>query len=127
MFDTGTPDRAARDANRVTPLGGHVTIDGDVEIIGAVSLAGRISGSLRCRSLVIEPGGELQGYAVCDHIVVAGTVIGEIFANTIILKEGSTVEGDAYHQQFILESGAFFEGKSRRHSNPQSLADSAPE
>lgn len=127
MFKTGPSGAAARDQRSVTPLGSHVRINGDVEIVGDVSLSGRIIGSLRCRSLVIEAAGELQGIAVCDQIVISGTLIGQIYANSITLKEGCFVEGEAYHRQLILENGAYFEGKSRRHGDPQRLADAAEE
>lgn len=106
----------------VTALGRHILIHGDVEITGAVSLSGRIYGSLRCHSLMVERDGELEGVIVCDSVTIAGTVNGQIYANSITLKEGCLVEGEAYHQQLILENGAYFEGKSRRHADPQSLA-----
>lgn len=123
MFKSNSSGAANEMPGSVTPLGTHVSIDGDVEIVGDVSLAGRVAGSLRCRALVVERGGELQGFAVCDSIVVSGTVIGQIYANTITLKGGCTVEGEAYHQQLILEKDAYFEGKSRRHEDPKRLAD----
>lgn len=106
----------------VTALGRHILIHGDVEITGAVSLSGRIDGSLRCHSLVIERDGELEGVVVCDTVTIAGTVDGQIYANSITLKDGCVVEGEAYHRQLILENGAYFEGKSRRHADPQGLA-----
>lgn len=123
MFKSNSSGVANKMHGSVTPLGSHVSIDGDVEIAGDVTLTGRIAGSLRCRALVVEPDGELQGFAVCDSIIVFGTVIGQIYANTITLKGGCTVEGEAYHQQLILENDAYFEGKSRRHEDPKSLAD----
>lgn len=123
MFKSSSSDATFDGQAGITALGGHISINGDVEIIGDVSLSGRIAGSLRCRSLVLERNGELEGFVVCDTIEVAGTVNGQIYANTIILKEGCSVEGEAYHRQLILENGAYFEGKSRRHADPQSLVD----
>ena len=80
MFKSSSSGAIGGEQHGVTPLGGHISVHGDVEIIGDVSLSGSIAGSLRCRSLVIERDGELEGFVVCDTIVIAGTVNGQIYA-----------------------------------------------
>jgi hypothetical protein len=38
------------------------------------------------------------------------------------LHAGCAVEGAAYHEKFVLDKEAYFEGKSRRCTNPQAMA-----
>lgn len=108
-----------------TVLGPHVDIDGDVFIDGDVMLIGRINGSLRCKRFVLDREGELEGILVADTAAIWGYVNAEMYAPVIELHAGCSVEGAAYHEQFILDREAFFEGKSRRYQNPQSMAPAA--
>jgi cytoskeletal protein CcmA (bactofilin family) len=108
-----------------TVLGHHVEIDGDVFIDGDVMLIGRISGSLRCKRFVLDREGELEGMLVADSAAIWGSVNADMYAPTIELHAGCTVEGAAYHERFILDKEAFFEGKSRRYTNPQAMAPAA--
>ncbi len=108
-----------------TVLGPHVEIDGDVYIDGDVMLIGRINGSLRCKRFVLDREGELEGMLVAETAAIWGYVNAEMYAPVIELHAGCSVEGAAYHEQFILDREAFFEGKSRRYENPQAMAPAA--
>lgn len=108
-----------------TVLGPHVEIDGDVFIDGDVMLIGRINGSLRCKRFVLDREGELAGMLVADSAAIWGSVNADMYAPTIELHAGCMVEGAAYHERFILDKEAFFEGKSRRYANPQAMAPAA--
>ena len=108
-----------------TVLGPHVDIDGDVYIDGDVMLIGRISGSLRCKRFVLDREGELEGILVADSAAIWGHVSADMYVPIIALHAGCAVEGAAYHEHFILDREAFFEGKSRRYQNPQAMAPAA--
>ncbi|MDX2290449.1 MAG: polymer-forming cytoskeletal protein [Hyphomicrobiaceae bacterium] len=103
-------------------LGPEVEIDGDVVVDGDVMLIGRISGSLRCKRFVLDKEGELEGVLVADKAAIWGRVDAEMYADVIELHAGCSVAGAAYHEQFILDRQAHFEGKSRRYANPQAMA-----
>lgn len=108
-----------------TVLGPHVDIEGDVYIDGDVMLIGRINGKLQCKRFVLDREGELEGVLVADTAAIWGYVNADMYAPVIELHAGCSVEGAAYHEQFILDREAFFEGKSRRYENPQAMAPSA--
>jgi len=106
----------------MTVFGPHVEIDGDVIIDGDVMLTGRISGSLRCRRFVLDRTGELEGVLVADSAAIWGNVSADLYCSVIKLHAGCAVEGAAYHEKFVLDKEAYFEGKSRRCANPQAMA-----
>ncbi len=108
-----------------TVFGPNVDIEGDVYIDGDVMLIGRISGALRCRRFFLDRDGELDGLLVADRAAIWGRVDAEIYAPVIELHAGAFVEGAAYHEEFILDREAYFEGKSRRYTNPQAMAPAA--
>lgn len=106
-------------------FGSHVDIEGDVYVDGDVMLIGRISGSLRCKRFVLDRDGELEGLLVADSAAIWGRVDAEMYSPVIELHAGSVVQGAAFHEEFILDREAYFEGKSRRYKNPQSMAPAA--
>lgn len=108
-----------------TVLGPHVDIEGDVYIDSDVLLIGRISGALRCKRFVLDREGELEGVLVAESVAIWGRVSADIYSPVIQLHAGCAVEGAAYHEQFILDREAYFEGKSRRFENPQAMAPAA--
>lgn len=102
-----------------------VTIVGTVYFDGPVLVEGTVDGGVRGLTVQIAEKGVVDGLVVGDHVIVLGEVNGSIYAKELVLRTASTVEGQIYHEALVLESGCFFEGKSRRYSNPVSLAPDA--
>ncbi len=102
-------------------LGRHIRIVGTIEIEGDLRLQGHIEGEVHCRKLFIEPTGCIDGLAVAEVVEIDGTIIGEVFADRMKLRNNCTVEADIHHCNLVLEDGAFFEGRSRRHMSTQAL------
>ncbi|MFN0218432.1 MAG: polymer-forming cytoskeletal protein [Hyphomicrobium sp.] len=98
------------------------TIDGDIEFAGDVVIDGIVNGDVHCTSLTIKERGQVDGTIVAEFVTVMGEVNGSIYANNIVLRTACAVAGDMYHQTLQLEDGCYFEGKSRRHKSPLSLA-----
>lgn len=100
----------------------QATIEGYVDFDGNIVVEGTINGDVRCKTLLVKERGLVDGTVVAERVVVLGDVSGSIYANDLELRTACSVAGDIFHQKLVLEDGCFFEGKSRRHGNPMSLA-----
>lgn len=98
------------------------TIEGFLDFDGDIVVEGVVIGNVRCKSLTVKERGQVDGNAVAERVIVLGDVTGAIYANDLVLRTACSVAGDIFHKQLRLEDGCFFEGKSRRHANPMSLA-----
>ena len=98
------------------------TIEGFLDYDGDIIVEGTVIGNVRCRLLTVKERGQVDGNAVAERVTVLGDVTGAIYANDLVLRTACSVAGDIFHTQLRLEDGCFFEGKSRRHANPMSLA-----
>lgn len=98
------------------------SIDGFIDFPGNVVVEGVVNGDVRCQSLTIKERGQVDGTIIADSVTVLGEVSGAIYANDLILRTACSVAGDIFHQKLMLEDGCYFEGKSRRHASPLSLA-----
>ena len=100
-----------------TSVLGCLTIDGDAIIHG------QVDGELRADNVFIAKGGMVLGTIVASEVVVEGSALDAlVFADRIVLRQGSQTTGEIWHKELVLEAGHLFEGKSRRHSEPRSLA-----
>ncbi|HMN36233.1 MAG TPA: polymer-forming cytoskeletal protein [Hyphomicrobium sp.] len=95
-----------------------LSIEGAVAYPGNIEIACTVEGDVSCAELVITERGIVNGSVRAERVIVLGEVNGEIYANMLTMKAASSVIGDIFHKQLILEDGCYFEGRSRRHSAP---------
>jgi cytoskeletal protein CcmA (bactofilin family) len=97
------------------------TIEGGIDYPGPLVVEGTVLGDVNCLSLIVAERGVVEGTIKSEVVTVIGEVSGEIFANELILKAACQVNADIVHKTLLLETGSFFEGKSRRHTDPLQL------
>lgn len=87
---------------------GNVTADGLVEV------RGQIVGELQCTSLIVARKAIVKGAVTAERVQVDGCIEGPITGRDVVLKSGAHVIGDIYHETLMIESGAYFDGSSRK-------------
>ena len=99
-------------------IGSDLTIMGNLESRGEVTIEGIVQGDIHCAMLLVGDGAQITGGILAEEVVVRGRVMGSIRGNKVTLQSSSHVEGDVFHKSLAIEQGAFFEGKSRRSEDP---------
>lgn len=123
VSEAARPLRERRASESVLVFGPEVDIIGSVYVDGVVRLEGSIVGEIRCTSLDVSGTAAVRGRVVAETVTVYGTVaVGEIYATTLVLKPGCSVEAEIYHEHLQLEAGSYFDGKSRRVNDPVGMA-----
>jgi Polymer-forming cytoskeletal len=100
---TGTKDRTPagfgdRDS-APSILSGDLKITGDVIGGSELVIAGSVQGDIVAKKITVAEGGSVTGAVEADTVMVAGMLTGQLKAATVTL---------------MIESGAVFEGHSRR-------------
>jgi cytoskeletal protein CcmA (bactofilin family) len=113
--------KSAANIGRTLSIPRTATIEGGVDYPGPIVVEGTVLGDVNCLSLVVAERGIVEGTIKSEVVTVIGEVSGEIFANELILKAACQVNADIVHKKLSLETGSFFEGKSRRHADPLRL------
>lgn len=115
---TGTKDRAPADLgsrdSAPSILSGDLTVTGDVIGGSELVIAGTVQGDIVAKKLTVAEGGSVTGAVEADAAIVAGTLTGQLKAATVTLASTSRVVADITHVSLTIESGAVFEGYSRR-------------
>jgi cytoskeletal protein CcmA (bactofilin family) len=87
-----------------------------------------VDGEIRAATVLIVSGGSVSGTIVATEVIVEGDAVDAlIFADRIVLRHSAYVTGEIWHRELVLEAGHMFEGKSRRHDDPRSLAPTEPQ
>jgi len=90
---------------------GHVTADGLVDV------RGEIEGEIECTALIVSQKAIVRGTILAERVQVDGRVEGPITSRDVILKSGAYVIGDISHDTLIIESGAHFDGSSKKRDS----------
>jgi len=103
-------------------IGPGTEIKGDLICEGDIRIDGRVDGTVRVgQRLVIGESGIINGNIKAGNAIVAGNVNGNIQSSqTTVLHGKSSVKGDIYTSQIIIESGARFNGRCVMDTNKSS-------
>ena len=95
-------------------LSADLKITGDVAGGGELVVAGQVHGDIVAKKITIAEGGTVTGAVEADTAMVAGTLTGQLKASAVTLATTAKVVADITHVSLMVESGAVFEGYSRR-------------
>jgi cytoskeletal protein CcmA (bactofilin family) len=98
-------------------IGAGTTISGDLTFSGGLRVDGTVKGAVRCIDgdkggmLVISEHGTIEGEVHAAHLVVAGRIIGPVFASELVeLQPKARVSGDVHYRALEMHNGAVVEG-----------------
>jgi cytoskeletal protein CcmA (bactofilin family) len=100
---------------------------GCLALPGEAIIQGRLEGEIKADGILDCRGGTISGTVIANEVTIEGEALDVlIFADSVVLRDGSTVTDEIGHKELVLEAGHLFEGKSRRHEDPRSLAPLPP-
>jgi len=100
-----------------TLIGSSASVQGDVEFAGGLHIDGRVTGSVRATagtaaSLSVSEHGVVEGSVEAPHVVLNGTVNGDIFGSErVVLGGKARVNGSVHYGVIEMALGAQISGK----------------
>ena len=98
-------------------IGAGTTISGDLTFSGGLRVDGTVKGAVRCIDgdkggmLVISEHGTIEGEVHAAHLVVAGRIVGPVYASELFeLQPKARVSGDVHYRALEMHNGAVVEG-----------------
>lgn len=103
-------------------------LEGRLRSRGAVRIEGVLRGELQAASVVVEPGGLIEGLVTVEHAVINGTLRGTVVAKDIEISRTATVDAELVYEEIGIERGARVHGLHRRREPaPQPVAEPSSE
>ena len=100
----------------VTFIGNDTRISGDMQFVGNVVMDGYLEGNVKAEGndskLTISERGHIKGSVVVPHLLVNGTIEGEVcVAECLKLGPKARIIGDVQYNLLEISSGAQVDGK----------------
>ena len=104
-------------------------LEGRLRSQGAVRIEGVLRGELHAASVVVAPGGLIEGLVTVEHAQIDGTLRGTVAARDIEISRTALVEAELIYEEIGIARGARVHGLHRRREPepaPQAAADALP-
>lgn len=117
--------RTAQHGVQESVIGNDLSIEGQeitIRCQGYLRVNGDIEADLHSQNLEVGRDGHINGSIAAETVNVFGHVNGAIHGQRVILHATSVVEGDIHSANLAIESGASFDGRSRKVRNPEEIS-----
>ena len=92
-------------------IGPEDAVLGDMECDGTLTIFGKVTGDVHGHTVVVEPGGEIEGRVVAQRALISGRVRGQVVATDVGIEGTAVVHGSIIHHNLAIEPGALVEGR----------------
>ena len=110
-----------------TLVSSRTTVKGDVHFSGGLHVDGTIRGRVVAEeggdaALRVSEVGSVEGDIVAPHVIVNGTVHGDVYASTHLeLAEKASIHGNVYYNLIEMAMGASVNGSLVHQNEPAGL------
>lgn len=102
-------DAADKTAN-MSVLGPDIHVMGNIEAIVDLHIEGKVTGDVRCATLVMGAESAVMGSITADRVRVSGVVEGAIETTDLAIESSARVKGDVIYSRIRIASGGIIEG-----------------
>lgn len=99
-------------------IGAGTTLIGDITFSKGLRVDGVVRGAVCCTEgerggiLVVSEHGRIEGEVRAAHLVVAGTIVGPVFASELVeLQPKARITGDVRYRALEMHHGAVIDGQ----------------
>jgi cytoskeletal protein CcmA (bactofilin family) len=123
MFSNNRKEARPAGAESTSLIAAGTAIRGDVQFSGRLHIDGRVEGSIRAETddavLTLSNQAQVQGEIQAPHIVINGTVNGDVTAvERLELASNARVEGNVFYKVLEMSAGAQINGKIVHRAEP---------
>lgn len=110
-----------------TLISSRTTVEGDVHFSGGLHVDGTVRGKVVAEEggdavLRLSEVGSVEGDIVAPHVIINGTVHGDVYASTHLeLAEKASIHGNVYYNLIEMAMGASVNGSLVHQNEPVGL------
>jgi cytoskeletal protein CcmA (bactofilin family) len=95
----------------VSVIGAGIAITGNIEASVDLQIQGKISGDVRCATLLLGEGSEIRGNVVAERVRVSGLVEGSIDTKDLAVEAPARIKGDVTYSRIKIANGGVVDGQ----------------
>ena len=121
MDNTDQRDKAER--AQMSVIGADITITGNIEASVDLHIEGRVTGDVRCATLILGESSSVNGKIFADRVRVSGAVDGAIETKDLAIEATARVIGDITYDRLRVANGGMVEGQMKRKAAEETAGD----
>ena len=108
-----------------TVIAADLNIIGNLISEGAIEVAGRVEGNIKCNELNLRPTGYIKGDVFGKTVKINGEIHGVVKAKQVSIGEKGKVRGFVIYETLAISEGAVMFGQMK-HSDRDDMDDELP-
>jgi len=92
-------------------IGAGITVTGNIEASVDLQIHGKVTGDVRCATLLLGEHGEVHGNIHAERVRVAGLVEGSIETGDLAVEASARIAGDVAYSRIRIANGGVIHGK----------------
>ena len=103
-------EREKAELSPASVIGPDTVITGNIEAGLTLQIDGRITGDVRCATLILGEESVIKGSVYADRVRVSGTVDGGIDTKDLAVEATARITGDVSYERLKVASGGVVQG-----------------
>src|SRR5665213_1813963 len=104
-------------------IGAGITVTGNIEASVDLQIHGKVTGDVRCATLLLGEHGEVHGNIHAERVRVAGLVEGSIETGELAVEASARIAGDVVYSRIRVANGGIIHGKIKHQASEEQNAD----
>jgi cytoskeletal protein CcmA (bactofilin family) len=107
------------EASAPSVIGAGITVTGNIEATDDLQVEGKVTGDVRCATLMLGEHSLIKGSIYATRVRVAGTVEGSIETGDLAVEASARIEGDVTYHRVRIAAGGIVQGQMKHKASPE--------
>jgi cytoskeletal protein CcmA (bactofilin family) len=108
----------------VSVIGSGITVTGNIEASVDLEIQGKVTGDVRCATLLLGERSEVRGNIHAERVRVAGLVEGSIDTQDLAVEASARINGDVTYSRIRIANGGVIHGQIKHEHSDEMPSES---
>lgn len=120
-----TAEEKIVEASVPSVIGAGITVTGNIEATDDLQVEGKVTGDVRCATLMLGERSLIKGSIYATRVHAAGTVDGSIDTGDLAVEASARISGDVTYNRIRIAAGGIIQGQMKHKASPEEEADTS--
>jgi cytoskeletal protein CcmA (bactofilin family) len=107
----------------VSVIGSGITVTGNIEASVDLQIQGKVTGDVRCATLLLGERSEVHGNIYAERVRVAGLIEGSVETKDLAVEASARIAGDVVYSRIRIANGGVIHGKIKHQPSDEEYSD----
>ena len=112
-------------SNAPSVIGAGITVTGNIEATDDLQVEGKVTGDVRCATLMLGEQSLIKGSIYATRVRAAGIVEGSIETGDLAVEASARIQGDVTYHRIRIAAGGIVQGQMKHKASPEEDAETS--